>query len=82
MGIRMGGHDSNGDTIGIGVWRRVEWPVRAGMGRVAFEWESGDQRFGRDAIEYGCDCSGYRYVRFAGERGGAAGRCRAAGCRA
>ena len=38
------------------------------------------ERCGADAIEYGCDCSGYRYVRFAEQRGGAAGRLRAAGC--
>ena len=76
----MGGDDSNGDTIGIRVWRRVKrglwlgWAGWCSNGRVEVE------RCGGDAIEYGCDCSGYRYVRFAGERGGAAGRLRAAAC--
>jgi len=39
----MGAHDSNGDTIGIGVWRRVDWACRAGMGGVRMgEWKSSD----------------------------------------
>ena len=74
--FERGGHDWN---------RRVETSrmelVGAGMG-----WRSNGrvevERCGRDAIEYGCDCSGDRYMRFAGERGGAAGRFRGAGCRA
>jgi len=66
------GHDWN---------RRVE---TSRMGPVGLGWEASNgrvevERCGGDAIEYGCDCSGYRYVRFAGERGGAAGRFRAAG---
>ena len=68
------GHDWNPrvETVEWGLW--LGWEGWRSNGRVEVE------RCGGDAIEYGCDCSGYRYVRFAEQRGGAAGRLRAAGC--
>lgn len=49
-------------------WFAMQTGLRmSDLGGAGVEWGGGD------AVECGCDCTGYRYVRFAGQRGVAAG---------